>query len=826
MKIRQLTWFVLIALISVFTCSVSTAEVSEESGSLTEDALLDMPLEKLIEIETGTRNVGVQAWQSTTPIQIVSAEQLAATGQNNVFDALMALAPSMSWSSNYDLGNVVRSARMRGMGPDEVLVLIDGKRRHPTARLNSTPGTPDQGSNPVDLDLIPLAMIDHVEILLDGASAQYGSDAMAGVINFILKKPADHGTSLTVGTGRTSQGDGGQNNIDLAQGIGLGSNGALNVYIDYRHQDFAHRTANFFGSDIANYSLDYPQISLLTGGFNLEKSLSQDIDFYAFATGAWRKGQTTENVRVTSPFDPTVPSNDIYPAGVTAIYPTEFIPRETLDEVDGALTVGIKGHHLIGWDWDLSVTYGRDNQNEGVIDDINAGQFASTGYSPTSFHIGNEYTSQFTTNLDLRQPFQTGFLNAPLNVAIGLEHRFETYAEAAGDSASYLRGGSAAFAGKAPADASESSRNVEAAYFDLSTRFTPQWAVDIAGRFEDYSDAGVGSNTSGKLSTRYEISPQWAVRGTVSNGFHAPTLAQSHFSDTVVYPPSVSSGSPSISVQLPVSSPGGMLLGEPPLKPEKSTNLEIGLVASPLPKLNITLDAYRIALTNRIIDTGYIPGPGAPASANDLALAALAANGNVITPGTLAEAQFFTNGVDTRTSGVDFSADYVESIGQSDKIKWTLDGNYNQTIITDVHTPAPTLVAAGITYINPEVTNDLTEATPQSRVSLAANYRTNSWDFNLRETRYGYSAYVSSFTEVPYTKISIQPAFISDVNVGYLVTSNVKVSIGGNNVFNKLPPAPVANAVDTDDRNGNRYPINTPWSNLGAFYYIKLAAWF
>jgi len=197
MKIRQLTWFVLIALISVFTCSVSTAEVSEESGSLTEDALLDMPLEKLIEIETGTRNVGVQAWQSTTPIQIVSAEQLAATGQNNVFDALMALAPSMSWSSNYDLGNVVRSARMRGMGPDEVLVLIDGKRRHPTARLNSTPGTPDQGSNPVDLDLIPLAMIDHVEILLDGASAQYGSDAMAGVINFILKKPADHGTSLT-----------------------------------------------------------------------------------------------------------------------------------------------------------------------------------------------------------------------------------------------------------------------------------------------------------------------------------------------------------------------------------------------------------------------------------------------------------------------------------------------------------------------------------------------------------------------------------------------------------------------------------------------------
>jgi len=823
MKIRLPISLASMTLVSVCTCSVAA---SEESGTLTEDALLDMPLEKLIEIETGTRTVGVQAWQSTTPIQIVSAEQLAATGQNNVFDALMAVVPSMSWSSNYDLGNVVRSARMRGMGPDEVLVLIDGKRRHPTARLNSTPGTPDQGSNPVDLDLIPLAMIDHVEILLDGASAQYGSDAMAGVINFILKKPADHGTSIALGTGRSSQGDGGQNNIDLSQGIALGSNGALNVYLDYRHQDFAHRTANFFGSDVANYSLDYPQTSLLTGGFNLEKQVSQDIDFYAFAITAWRKGQSTENVRVTSPFDPTVPASDIYPAGVTSIYPAEFIPRETLDEVDGALTVGIRGRHLAGWDWDLSMTYGRDNQNEGVIDDINAGQLAATGYSPTAFHIGNEYTSQFTTNLDLRQPFQTGFLDAPLNVAVGLEHRSETYAEAAGDPASYLYGGSAAFAGKAPSDASESSRNVEAAYFDLSTRLMPQWVLDIAGRFEDYNDVGVGSNTSGKLSTRYEISPQWALRGTVSNGFHAPTLAQSHFSDTVVYPPSVSSGSPSISVQLPVSSPGGTLLGEPALKPEKSTNLDIGLVATPLPKLNLTLDAYRIALTNRIIDTGYIPGPGAPASANDLALSALAANGNVITAGTLAEAQFFTNGVDTRTSGIDFSADYVENIGEFEKIKWTLDGNYNQTVITNVHTPSPTLAAAGITYVNPEVVNDLTEATPQSRVSLAANYRKNSWDFNFRETRYGYSAYVSSFTEVPYTKIAIQPAFISDINVGYLLTSNVKLSIGGNNVFNKLPPPPIATAMDTDDRNGNRYPINTPWSNLGAFFYIKLAAWF
>jgi iron complex outermembrane receptor protein len=825
-KARYSTFLCTTGLVAILAFSGQSAKASDESNVKTEDQLLDMPLEKLMDIVTGTRDVGVKAWQSTTPIEVISADQLAATGQNNVFDALMELVPSMSWSMNYDLGTIVRSVRLRGMSPGEVLVLINGKRRHPTANVNSTPGTPDQGSNPVDLDLIPLSMIDHVEILLDGASAQYGSDAVAGVINFILKKPSDHGTTITTGAGLTGRGDGGQESAGVAQGFALGTDGALNVNIDYRHQDFAHRTGNFFGSDIPNYSLDYPKIDLVTAGFNLNKPINQDIDFYAFATIASRKGQATENVRVTSPFDPTVPVSDVYPTNADAIYPSIFVPRETLNEADGALTVGMKGSHLAGWDWDLSTTYGRDSQNEGVIDDVNAGLLATTGYSPTSFYNGNETTSQITTNLDLRQPFQTSFLRAPLNVAVGLENRFETYSESAGNPDSYLYGGSTAFAGKAPADASASSRHVEAAYLDLSTKILPQWIVDAAGRFEDYSQAGVGSNVNGKLTTRYDFSPQWALRATISNGFHAPTLAQSHFSDTVVYPPSTSAGSPTLSVQLPVASPGGNLLGEPPLKPEKSNNIDIGLVAVPLPRLNTTFDLYRIDLTNRIIDTGYIPGPGAPASANGLALAALAANGNTIAPGSLAEVQFFTNGVDTRTRGMDFSADYTEYVSQFGKIKWLLDGNYNQTVITKVHAPQAALAAAGITYVNPEVINNLTGATPQSHISLAANYRKGSWEFTPRETRFGYAAYVSSFTQVPYTKIPIQPAYVTDIDIGYYVTNSLKLSIGGNNIFDKLPSPPAPAAVDTVDRGGNRYPINTPWGYLGAYFYFKLTASF
>ncbi|MBV8665234.1 MAG: TonB-dependent receptor [Burkholderiaceae bacterium] len=812
-------------LVSLF--ALTSAQALAATAPNSDDALLDLPLEKLMEIETGTRDVGVKAWQSTTPIQVVSAEQLAATGQDNVFDALMALVPSMSWSQNYDLGNVVRSARLRGMSPGEVLVLIDGKRRHPTGRINSTPGTPDQGSNPVDLDLIPLSMIDHVEVLLDGASAQYGTDAVAGVINFILKKPTAEGATLTASGGKASAGDDGRLSAGLAQGIALGSDGAASVYLDYRHQDFAHRTGAFFSSDVQNYSLDYPKTELATAGLNLSKPIGREADFYAFATVASRKGQTLENVRVTSAFDPTVPAADIYPANAVSIFPRQFDPRETVDETDAAFTVGIKGHDLGGWSWDLSTTWGRDNQREGVIDDVNSGMIAATGSSPTSFRIGQESTSQVTTNLDLRKPFEWGALAAPLNVAFGFEHRSETYTEGAGEAASYLYGATAAFAGKSPSDISDSSRNVEAAYVDLSTKIAQRWAVDVAGRYENYSQAGVGSTANGKLSTRYDFTPEFALRATLSNGFHAPTLAQSHFSDTVVYPPSVSGGSPTLSVQLPVASPGGAMLGEPPLKPEKSNNIDFGLVAAPLPHLDITLDAYQIDLSNRIIDTGYIPGPSAPASANALALQALAANGNVIAPGSLAEVQFFTNGVDTRTRGVDFSASYVQYIGDADKIHWQLDGNFNHTSITNVHTPSPTLAAAGITYVNPEVVNDLTAATPASRTSLAANYRKGSWEYTVRETRYGYAAYVSSFTDVPYTTIPIQPAFITDVDFACDLTKDLRLSFGGNNVFNKLPPPPSSlAAVDTVDRDSNRYPINTPWSNIGAYYYVKLTARF
>ena len=798
------------------------ASLAAQEGA--DDPLLDIPLERLIDIVTGTRDTGVKAWQSAAPILIVDAGALAATGQNNAFDALMRVLPSLSWNSNYDLGNVVRSARLRGMSPGEVLVLIDGKRRHPTARVNSTPSA-DQGSNPVDLELIPLALVDHVEVLLDGASAQYGSDAVAGVINFIMKKSGKD-NSASVGAGATSRGDGSQAYAALTRGAVLDQGGALQASLEYRHQDFTHRTANFFGSNVPNYSLDYPKTGLLTAGLRYAKPLLPQADFYAAATLALRRGQTTENVRVTSAFDASVPPAAVYPASAAAIYPQLFVPRETLRETDAELTAGIKGSGLAGWDWDLSATWGRDSQDEGNIDTINQGLLEATGSSPTAVHIGSQATSQATVNLDLRRALVAVPLPAPLNVALGLEQRYETYTEGVGEPASYLYGGTAALHGKPPADASSSSRTVRAAYADLSTRIAPWWTLGLAGRYEDYHDAGIGHNLSGKLTTRLELSPQWALRATLSNGFHAPTLAQSHFSNTVVYPPQISGGSPTLSVQLPVSSPGGAVLGEPALRPERSDNLSLGVVAQPLDQLRLTLDAYQIGLKDRIIDSGFIPGPGAPASANALALAALAANGNLILPGSQAAVQFFTNGVDTRTRGLDFSAGYAQKIGLYAKINWSLDGNVNQTRVNRVHVPSAMLAAAGITYVNPEVINDLTAATPHSRISLAANLRRGNWSVTARGTRYGYAADVSAFAAVPFTPIPIEPAYIADLDVAYDLSGALRLSAGANNLFDRLPPAPPAAALDVVDRNGNRYPRNTPWGFAGAYFYLKLSASF
>jgi iron complex outermembrane receptor protein len=767
-------------------------------------------------IVTGTRDVGVKAQESPTPIEVVGADALAATGQNNVFDALKNLLPSLTAAAeNFDTSEMVRSARLRGMSPNEVLILVNGKRRHTTANINADQG-PDVASNPADLDMIPISMIDHVEVLMDGAAAQYGSDAVAGVINIILKN-ASHGTNVSVTGGITTRGDGAQGAGSASQAIALGADGFLDIGVDYKHQDFMSRggfdcrTQTSFNADpncgsykqyvrgpVKNPIDGLPLMDLVTGGFNAEKPVNDDITVYAFGTAGWRGADAYENDRLGN--------------AVSTIYPLGFEPQETLNEVDGSITGGVKGSHLLGgWDWDVSATYGRDSDDIGVRNTANGGMLKALGYTPLQVYAGTETNTQLVTNADFRRPFDLDFFAAPLNVAFGGEYRHESYTIDPGEPASFIDGGTQSYSGFTPEDASSHSRNAEAAYLDLSTKILPKWTVDIAGRFETYDQEGVGNTFNKKLTTRYDIAPELGIRGTIADGFHAPTLAQTSFSSTNIGP--LPNGGQNYYIQLPLTSPGAAVLGAPALKPEKSKEVSAGLVAEPLPKWHVTADAYQIFLDGRIINTGHLSGP--------LAVAAAAANGNSTPPGSQSFVSFFTNGVNTRTRGLDVTTDYKTDFKEYGFVTWTLAANWNSNSITGYNN-SPALAGA----FTPNVITDLTKASPQNKVTASANWVIGDFDITLRETRYGHVDQTNtSSSVVPYYNIFIKSAYITDLDIGYNITDSLKWTVGGNNIFDKMP-SHLPEAAKTVGRLSESYPVYAPWGLSGAYFYTRISASF
>ena len=751
-------------------------------------------------IVTGTRDVGVKAIESPTPISVVGADALASTGANNAFDALKDILPSFSAAAqNFDSGEFIKAARLRGMNPGEVLVLVNGKRRHTSATVQADQ-SPDVTSNPTDLDMIPTSMIDHIEILEAGAAAQYGSDAVAGVINIILKSGAE-GTSVTAGGGITTRGDGAQGDGSFSRGFALANGGYFDIGVDYVHTDFSNRNG------INNRTIDtpYPARNRIdgqplsdrtVGGFNLDQPVG-DLDLYAFGTAGWRGAQAYENNR---------PSTK-----APAYWPEGFYPRETLNEVDGAITGGIKGK-VLGWDWDFSATYGQDYDHDGVINTVNTGMIGAGLISPTGGTLQTYENSQTTVNLDIRKPIEIG-LAGPLNVAAGLEFRHETFDIGAGDPGTYLYGGTQSESGATPSTVVNASRNVEAVYVDLSLKPVSKLTVDLAGRFENYDQEGVGSTETGKLTARYDLVPELAVRGTVSDGFHAPTLAQSFFAVTNVTPNS-------LSLQAAPSSPGAQLLGAPPLRPETSKDISFGIVAEPLPKLHFTADAYQVFLDHRIINSAAVSGP--------LALEAATLNGNSFT-GADAQAYvaFFNNGVDTRTRGLDLTSDYKSDFGNLGTVKWSAGANFNTVAITNQYAVTSAMKAQGITsYVNQGVATDLTKGNPENKITAAANWKWRDFDVTLRETRYGHTDQNvgTSSAITPNANIFIKSAYITDVDIGYMITDELRLNVGGNNVFDHMS-SELPYAL-RGGRGSNLYASYTPWGIEGAYFYSRLSLTF
>lgn len=753
-------------------------------------------------IVTGTRERGTSARESSSPVEVISAETLKATGQVNLIDGLSKLEPSFYVPARSgDVGNLTRQAQIRQLGPNQTLVLINGKRRHQTAIVNAS--ATFAGATGVDLAQLPVSAIERIEVLKDGAAAQYGTDAIAGVINVILKSEKaggvlniDYGTYGASDINPQREDKGENRHVAVNNGFGVGDEDYLNLSLEWTDKDHTNNSgqhpniqaANIPSPGWVNRIAGEPAYELFTLGFNAGTKLGEDLELYAFGTAGQREAVAQQNFRRYN--------------SAPAIYPKGYVPSIGIDETDYALTTGIEGKFLGDGHWDLSTTYGADEADVLVKNSANLNLLADTGSTPRDFYNGTFNNSQWTTNLDVSKPVALDFLPAPLNLAGGTEYRHETYKLEAGDVASRYKAGSQAFPGYQFTDARDVDRDIVAVYTELGTRFTPEWQVSLATRAEHYSDAG--DTAIGKLATRYDFNPRLALRATASTGFRAPTLAEQNFSATNVTP-TVSN------IQLAVNSPAATLLGAPPLKPEESENISLGLVFEPLDKVFASIDVFQIDIDERIINTGNLNGP----AVRD----AIASNG-IFFQGSSANLAFFTNGVDTKTKGVDLVLDWTSDLEAYGKIRWNLTGTRIETEVTHIKNASPQL--GGGLLITPVIISGLEESTPEHKFSISANYYLGDVNFLLRLTRYGESSQLSSDAGTglaPFTLNTISPETLTDIALGYDFNDAFSITLGANNLFDKHPEetAPITRGAT----NAAVYPTFAPYSVDGTYYDLR-----
>ncbi|MDB5685972.1 MAG: TonB-dependent receptor, partial [Rhizorhabdus sp.] len=689
-------------------------------------------------IVTGTRTTGLKAADSPAPIQLLGADTLARVGQPNLNQALSQIVPSFTAEAfGGDAANLTLTARLRGISPNHTLILINGKRRHGSASLHVL-GGPYQGAASPDLDLIPSLAIERIEILQDGAAAQYGSDAVAGVINIILKKDRGGGTATVTG-GSTYEGDGDTLAESARIAIPLGEDGYFDLTAFHRYHDFTQRgsadrrVAQPDGSPLTGVPSSwssipgYPNLnpivgdarSHLTSGFFNAGYDFGGIEAYSFGSYARRVARANENYRLPNRITRTVGS-------VTTLFaPNGFVPRIGLVEDDYSITGGLRGE-VAGWAWDLSGTYGKDRTKFSTLDSANASLYTDTGFSPTDFYDGSFAASQYTGTLDIKRDYDIGFAE-PLTIAFGGEYRYDKYEVRAGDAASRYGSGAQSYPGFQPADAGTHDRKAWSGYVDFATKPVDGWTVDVAGRYEHYSD--FGSKVIGKLTSRYDFTEALAVRGTVSTGFRAPTLAESYYSNTNVSPTSAV-------VQLPANSAAAAIIGFGSLKPETSTNVSAGFVAHPAPALTVTLDAYQIRIKDRIAASGTILGKSGTTVLSQKVLDAITANGNSLDPtATFIGASVFANGIDTRTRGIELALAYPSDLGIG-RIDWSLTGNYNRTKITKNK--------LGADLYGPIAASNIETASPRYKVNFGALFTSGPTSINLRETLYGKASQLTS----------------------------------------------------------------------------------
>lgn len=877
--IRQLRAFGAVALLGGLASAAfaQTAPAAPADNSDRVGVAKDSVVKLEAFVATGSRFNNRTVTESPVPIDVISGSELSKGGYTETAQMIQSQVPSFNFPrpSLTDGTDHIRPATLRGLAPDQVLLLVNGKRRHTSSLVNLN-GSIGRGSVSTDFNALPAGAIGRIEVLRDGASAQYGSDAIAGVINVILRH--DIGWGGDVSFAQTGEGDGDDFKISAYAGTQLGDKGSLflnawsrdkdptnRIQPDTRQQYFGNggtsAISGNYGSGIGlsasngtldpreqtvnrmNHRFGDPMSKDSGAWFNGEYPLRDDLELYFFG------GFSTKHANGAGFFRRAGDDRTI-----RSIYPDGFLPYIQTEVFDASWAGGAQGK-AGGFDWDLSSVYGYNTLDYITAESANVTLGNS---SPKSFYDGQLKFKQWTNNLDVTSQANLG-LPTPLKIAAGLEFRQEDYSIAAGEPDSYRNGGSTiiggpsngglaavgaqVFPGFKPTDAGTHNRDSKAIYLDFEQDVNEQWLVSAAARFEDYSD--FGSNTTAKLATRVKLPHGFALRGSVASGFRAPHLAQEWFSSTAT---NFIGGVPFDILTFPVSAPAAKALGATALTPEKSTSYSFGGTWNPNENLSFTVDSYRIEIKDRIVLSSNFTGA---AVINLLATQGITGIGG---------GRYFTNAVDTRTTGFDVSGRYTWKTADLGKFTFTGAYNNNKTKATKIKQANTTLAAITTTPLF-----DLTETIrlergqPRDAFNFTVLWEYEKWSVQVRQARFGKvssvqftgasQALIDALT--PGYNVELRPAvpgtvggtttnqqviqtfgakWLTDLDVSYKVTKNITVSVGANNLLDVYPDQNIRSkivngTVFNGADNVGIFPYSgiSPFGFNGVTYYGKVA---
>jgi len=766
---------------------------------------------------TGSRNKKRTVTNTPVPVDVIDIKQVSqSTGQIEVNQLLQFSAPSFNSNkqSGSDGADATDPATLRGLGPDQTLLLLNGKRYHQSSLINVF-GTKGRGNTGSDMNTIPIGAIKRIEVLRDGASAQYGSDAIAGVINVILNDRnqgfegnAFYGMNLFKSPGNKDvvsdhKVDGTTFDFSGNLGTKIGNKGGFgNFTVEFINKDRTLRNANpeKYSSPREKFGDAKSQNIYFFG--NVELPLSDGLKFYSRQGFSYRKTNAYAWTR-TPDADGNIPE----------IYPNGFNPIEDTSITDFTFDNGLK-FKVANWDVDFYNAFGSNRFTYQIDNTINA----TLGIkSPTSFNAGGHSLLQNTTGFNASKQFS---VLQGLNVAFGSEFRYEEFGIIKGEEASYAMydingnivtsdtpegllvtnplsgevrpGGSQGFPGYS--QEFNKNRNNFAAYVDTELDITKAWMISVAGRFENYSD--FGSTLNGKFATRYAITPQFAFRGSVSTGFRAPSLAQKYYSLQFTN----FQGGNLVTIQLAANDSNlAQTVGIPQLKQETSLNGSAGFTFN-TGKFTATVDGYYIKVKDRIVLTGNF-------TQEDDAI------GPILADNHIDQAQFFTNAIDTRTKGVDIILSYTENIG-SGKLSATLAGNYNEMEITKINT-SEKLKGKEDVYLSARERAFILASAPKTKVNLNLNYKIDKFNANLQLVRFDKVKLIGYGGSDDYQLYGAKVT--TDFSFGYEFTKSFNLTIGSKNLFNRYPTLQTAHVDGNTESGGIFDPVQMGFAGRQAF---------